>query len=78
MPQKLALFEYRFSIPTLTRKLENNQKTKTDVHNFNAFGIQIHLILFSSLNTFGDFVRKPKPGKNYKGNHLNLLYRNGV
>ena len=44
MPQKLALFEYRFSTPILTCKIENNQKTKIDVHNFNASGIQIHLI----------------------------------
>ena len=59
MPQKLALFEYRFSTPTLSRKIENNQKTKTDVHNFIASGIQIHLIWFSSFNTFGAVVRKP-------------------
>ena len=42
IPPKLALFEYRFSTPTLTLKIENNQNTKTDVHNFNASGIQIH------------------------------------
>ena len=44
MPKKLALFEYRFSTPTFTRKIENDQNTKTDVHNFNASGIQIHSI----------------------------------
>ena len=42
----------------------NNQKMKTNVHNYNASGIQIHLILFSSFSTFGAFVRKPKPEKN--------------
>ena len=44
MPQKLSFLERRFSIPTLTRKIEKNQKTKTDVHNYNASGIQIHFI----------------------------------
>ena len=61
MPQKWALFECRFSTPTLTRKIEYNQKTKTNVHNYNASGIQIHLIWFSSFSPFGAFVRKPKP-----------------
>ena len=42
--KKLALFEYRFLTPILTLKIGNNQKTKTDVHNFNASGIQIHFI----------------------------------
>ena len=41
---KLALFEYRFSTPFLTRKIENNQKMKTDVHKYNVSSFQIHLI----------------------------------
>ena len=41
MPQKWALFECRFSTPTLTHKIENNQKTKTDVHNYDVSSIQI-------------------------------------
>ena len=44
MPQKLALFGYRFSTPTLTRKIKNNQNIIIGVQNFNASGIQIHLI----------------------------------
>ena len=28
MPQKYALFEYRFSNPTLTHKIENNNKKR--------------------------------------------------
>ena len=32
--------------------------TRDQCDNYNVFCIQIHLILFSSLNTFGDFVRK--------------------
>ena len=64
MPQKWALLEYRFSTPTLTRKIKIIKKTKTDVHNYNVSSIQIHLIWFSSFSTFGDFVWKPKPEKN--------------
>ena len=45
-------------------KSEKNKKTKTDLHNYNASGIQIHLIWFSSFSTFGAFVRKLKPEKN--------------
>ena len=63
-PKKWELFECQFSTPTLTRKIQNNQKTKTNVHNYNASSIQIHLIWFSSFNTFRAFVRKPKPEKN--------------
>ena len=43
-PQNSHFSNIDFRPPTLTCKLENNQKTKTDVHNFNASGIQIHLI----------------------------------
>ena len=65
MAQKWALFECRFSTPTLTLKIKNNQKTKTDVHNYNVISIQIHLIPFSSFGTFGAFDRKPKSEKKY-------------
>ena len=48
MPQKYALFEYRFSNPTLTHKIENNnkkeEKKRTDVHNYSVSSIQINLI----------------------------------
>ena len=36
--------------PPLTRKTKNNQKTKTDVHNYNISSIEIHLIWFSSFS----------------------------
>ena len=61
---KMSNFRIIISTPTLTRKIENNQKTKTDVHNYNVSSIKIHLIGFSKLRTFGAFVRKPKPEEN--------------
>ena len=45
MAQKWALFECRFSTPTLTRKIQNKQKPKNDVHYYNASSIQIYLTL---------------------------------
>ena len=41
---KWALFKYQFSTPNLIRKIENNKKTKTDVHNYSVSSIQIHLV----------------------------------
>ena len=54
--------------PTLTRQIESNQKTKTDVHNYNVSNTQIHLIWFSSFSTLGAFLWKPKPEKILKDN----------
>ena len=61
---KMSTFEYWFSTPTLTCKIKNNPKMKTDVHNYNVSSIQIHLIWFCSFSTFIAFVRKLKPEKN--------------
>ena len=56
-----------FLTPTLTRKIENNQKTKTDVLNYNVSSIQIHLIWFSSFSIFGVFSGNQSPIKIFKG-----------
>lgn len=70
MPPKWAHFECEFSTPTLTRKTENNQKTKSYVHNYNVFCIQ--LIWFDSLAlALSDPLSwKPKPEKNFKESNL--------
>ena len=41
---KLAPFECRFQTPSLTRKIENNPKMKTDMHNYNVPSIRIYLL----------------------------------
>ena len=45
MPQNFSNIDFR--PPTLTCKIENNQRTKTDVHNYNASGIQISALALS-------------------------------
>ena len=54
MLPKLAVVEYRFTTPTLTLKNGNNQKTITDVHNYNVCRIQLYLIWFSSFLTLSE------------------------
>ena len=55
-----------FLTPYLFLNKERNQKTKTDVYNFNVFVIQIRWIPIPCYHSLGAFVWKPKALKNFK------------
>ena len=58
---KMRNFRLSIFVPTLTRKKEGYQKTKTNVRSYNVSSIQNHFIWFSSFSTSGAFDWKPKP-----------------
>lgn len=68
-----AFFLFRFSIHILARQKEQNQRTKTDVHNYSTMSLALTYISFNFV-LFGALVWKQKPlkiKKNRKnGNHL--------